>query len=145
MSRIISWRSHFKSTDRNGYIPVDSCHHNAWLKSLPRSQLLRLRCNCTNVSDFVDQSLVIKHRFIDKGYVAKDIDVVIQNVLNIEICCGLRGSTSKMIKSSNGLFFTTSSLQHRQIKEISWKQALEGLENWPLSRPCTPWSSMSYL
>lgn len=27
--------THFKSTDRNGYIPKNSCHHRPWLDNIP--------------------------------------------------------------------------------------------------------------
>lgn len=35
-------KTFFKLTDRNGYIPVDSCHYGPWLKSVPRSNYYAL-------------------------------------------------------------------------------------------------------
>lgn len=34
-------KTFFKTTDRNGYIPVDSCHHVYWLKSIPRGPVFK--------------------------------------------------------------------------------------------------------
>lgn len=33
----------FKPTDRNGNIPLDSCHHHSWLSAVPKGQFLRLK------------------------------------------------------------------------------------------------------
>lgn len=36
----LAFTTYFKPTNRNGYIPVDSCHHDQWLKSIPHGQFL---------------------------------------------------------------------------------------------------------
>ena len=43
----------FKDTDRNAFIPTDSCHHAPWIKGVPKSQYLRLKRNCTDPHDFL--------------------------------------------------------------------------------------------
>lgn len=42
-----STKSYLKPTDKNGFIPIDSCHHPTWLKSVPKGQFKRIRRNCT--------------------------------------------------------------------------------------------------
>ena len=58
----------FKATDRNSFIPLNSCHHNQWLKSVPKSQYLRLRRNCSDPLEFSEQAKVLTSRFLEKGY-----------------------------------------------------------------------------
>lgn len=46
----------FKGTDRNSFIPVDSCHFGPWLRSVPKSQYMRLRRNCSDPREFLVQA-----------------------------------------------------------------------------------------
>lgn len=62
--------TYFKSTDRNAFIPHDSCHHSSWLDSVPKSQYMRLKHNCTKTEDFRRQANVLTNRFLEKGYSA---------------------------------------------------------------------------
>lgn len=52
------FQTYFKPTDRNGFIPTDSCHHQSWLCST--------------------------QRFLDKGYASSDIDLELQNTLKFD-------------------------------------------------------------
>lgn len=61
-------KTHFKNVDRNSYLPLESCHHRNCLYNIPKGQLMRLRRNCTNKSDFLAQAENMGHRFIKKGY-----------------------------------------------------------------------------
>lgn len=61
----------FKNTDRNGYIPMDSCHHPSWLSAEPKGQFLRLRRNCTHKEDYFKESMVLRSIWLKgmmKGY-----------------------------------------------------------------------------
>lgn len=60
-------KNYFKPTDRNSYLPLDSCHHMVWLTNIPKGQFTRLRRNCSRRSDFLVQSELLGKRFIDKG------------------------------------------------------------------------------
>ncbi|KAM9324544.1 uncharacterized protein PAF06_000603 [Gastrophryne carolinensis] len=60
--------TYFKPTDRNGYVPRTSCHHPRWLETIPKSQFIRLRRNCTSIEDFDAQSSLLSQRFSEKGY-----------------------------------------------------------------------------
>lgn len=63
----------FKSTDRNSYIPMDSCHHAFWLRSVPKSQYMRLKRNCTEQEEFLVQAETLTQRFLEKGYLMKSL------------------------------------------------------------------------
>lgn len=114
--------TYFKSTDRNGFIPVDSCHHVSWLNSVPRSQFLRLRRNCTEKETFFEQAKILKSRFEDKGYNTDDLNLEIQKAVSIDRKSLLE---VKPKKESDGRFrwalLTSFSTQHRQIKNIMRK------------------------
>lgn len=64
----IIMKTHFKAKDRNSYIPQNSCYHKPWLVNVPRGQFLRIKRNCTNISDFEEQSTELDNTFIRKGY-----------------------------------------------------------------------------
>ncbi|XP_077327832.1 uncharacterized protein LOC143962429 [Lithobates pipiens] len=71
-----------REKDRNGFISVDSCHHKSRLSSVPRSQFLRLRRNCTDLDTFKAQAEILKQRFLDKGYDITVLDGEVQRVVN---------------------------------------------------------------
>lgn len=64
----ITTKSFFKTTDRNSYIPITSCHHKPWLNNIPRGQFTRMRRNCTRVEDYEVQSIRLSNMFLEKGY-----------------------------------------------------------------------------
>lgn len=72
--------TYFKSTDWNSYIGQGSCHHPFWLKGVPKSQFIRLRRKCTIYDDYIKQSMVLRARFIEKGYSADELDGIISDV-----------------------------------------------------------------
>lgn len=76
--------NHFKPTDRNAFILLESCHHNRWLRNIPRGQCIRLRRNCTQEEDFISQSQVLSTRFQQKGYDQSILENEIEKVRNIE-------------------------------------------------------------
>lgn len=49
----------FKETDSDSFININSCHHAAWLKSVPKSTFLRLKRNCTNRNDFLHEASML--------------------------------------------------------------------------------------
>ncbi|CAI9595210.1 unnamed protein product, partial [Staurois parvus] len=79
----ISTKSYFKPTDRNSFIPKDSCHLPRWLANIPRGQFLRIHRNCTNREDFITQSNILKNRFIEKGYNATSLESEINEIVNM--------------------------------------------------------------
>lgn len=72
--------TYFKETDRNSFIPLTSCYHKSWLAAVPKAQFQRIRQNCAEISEFYQQALVLKQRFLNKGYQEYEIDETIANV-----------------------------------------------------------------
>lgn len=108
-------RTHFKSTDCNSYIPVDSYDHRVWLRSTPCSQFLRLRGNCTEAMDYERQALLLKDCFLQKGYMQQELNEGIEQVTN-EL---LRDRDTDTTSSEHFKWFLVSySVQHKQIKNI---------------------------
>lgn len=60
----------FKETDRNCYVPIQSCHHLKWLKAIPNMQIRRI---CDNLEDFHTQSEILTNQFIEKGYSHREL------------------------------------------------------------------------
>lgn len=63
----IRMANHFKLTDGNAFISVESYHYSKWLCNNQRGQFIRLRLNCSYEGDFVSQSQVLASRFLQKG------------------------------------------------------------------------------
>lgn len=80
----INMVTHFKATDRNAFIPVESCHHSKWLCNIPRGQFIRLRRNCTEVGDFLSQSQTLISRFTEKGYDKNKLVQELDNVVTLD-------------------------------------------------------------
>lgn len=78
------FQTYFKPTDCNGFIPMDSCHHRSWLCTVPRSQFLQLRKNCSGTETFKTQTMVLRQRFLDKGYDQIEVDFELQNTLGVD-------------------------------------------------------------
>lgn len=105
--------------DQYSFIPTDSCHHRSWLKSVPHSQFLRLRRNCTDVDTYVVQASILKQRFIEKGYDELSLNSEIQQVAMVNRCSLL---TPKPPRESDNTYkcsmLTTFFVQHKEIKNI---------------------------
>lgn len=80
-SRQFKFQTHFKTTDRNSFIPTDSCHHMSWLKSVPRSQFLRLRRDCTSIDTYLSQASLLKQRLLEKGYDKSAVDLELHKLI----------------------------------------------------------------
>lgn len=75
-------QGHFKATDRNGFVPTNSCHHPQWLGAVPKGQYMRIRRNCDNISDFHTQRYLL--RFCEKGYSLEDLTKTKNQVLSMD-------------------------------------------------------------
>lgn len=112
--------THFKETDWNSFISVDSCHQASWLKALPKSKFMRLKWNCSLKKDYFSQAHKLRSYFLDKGYNGNMLDSTIREVGLIErvlILSGTnrRGGSDESFKSS---FITSYSTQHFILKRI---------------------------
>lgn len=118
---VLVTKTFFKATDRNSFIPVDSCHHAPWLKSVPRSQMVRLRQNFTSDQEFLEQASQLRSRFLEKGYQSAELDVEVQNTFHLDREV-LLGETSNRVKDKKfeprWSFYTMYSAHHRQLKSL---------------------------
>lgn len=132
-------RNHFKATDRNGYIPLTSCHHKLWLCNIPWGQFVRLRRNCTLESDYLLQSQTLATRFTSKGYSWPLIHQEIEKVRAIErntiIADKVQDSDKEV--GTNFKMLLEYNIQHRKFENTVTK-------HWPiLKRRCHFWADPS--
>ena len=110
----------FKVTDRNSFIPLGSCHHNQWLKAVPKSQYLRLRRNCSDPLEFSKQAKVLTDRFLEKGYDKRSLDETLETVSSIPRVDLLierpRGERDQF--QGGAPFITSYSIQHGSVKQL---------------------------
>ncbi|CAH2219440.1 Hypothetical predicted protein, partial [Pelobates cultripes] len=64
----ITTKTFQKSVDVNGYLHAKSGHHPTWIQNIPLGQFTRIRRNCSFMSDYEKESLVLCQRFIEKSY-----------------------------------------------------------------------------
>lgn len=100
----------FKSTDRNSYIPTDSCYHEAWLRSVPKSQLIRLRRNCSDHGEFLVQADVLIRRFLEKGYPEASLRSALDGVVLLDRSVLLRNRAPNQDRVPSIPFITTYSI-----------------------------------
>ena len=82
-SRVLT-KTYFKPTDRNGFVPISSCHHPKWLGAIPKGQYMRIRRNCDDVADFELQAAILTEKFIEKGYTKNALWKTQQEVLAMD-------------------------------------------------------------
>uniref|UniRef100_A0A8C5M2E7 Reverse transcriptase domain-containing protein n=1 Tax=Leptobrachium leishanense TaxID=445787 RepID=A0A8C5M2E7_9ANUR len=73
-------KTYFKPVDVNNYIESTSCHAPAWLKSVPKSQLTRLRRNCTEREIFDLQANKLIGDLKEKGYKEESLIDIMKDV-----------------------------------------------------------------
>lgn len=63
-------------TDPNtlAFLDFENCHYPKWIQNIPKGQFCRLRQNCTWDINYVEQSVALKKKFLDKKYAEKLID-----------------------------------------------------------------------
>lgn len=114
----LSTATYFKNTDRNSYIPTDSCHHEAWLRSVPKSQLIRLKRNCSDHEEFLAQADVLIGRFLEKGYSEVSLKTTLDEVATLDRRTLLNHKVPNMDRAPSVPFITTYSLQHRNVARL---------------------------
>lgn len=63
---------------------MGSCHYASWLKSVPTSQYMRLKRNCTKSSEFLMQAEILTQRFLDEGYTQESLSDTVRQVMLID-------------------------------------------------------------
>lgn len=112
-----TWNN-FKPSDRNGYIPLDSCHHRSWLCNIPRGKLIRLRCNFTSGSDFLAQSNILAERFQQKDYSKDVIHKEIARVGSLNRSDLISDSNNKKEVKHEFKIILDYNIQHKQFEKI---------------------------
>lgn len=128
----------FKSTDRNSYILVDSCHYGPWLRAVPKSQYMRLKLNCTSKDKFLIQTDVLTSRFVEKGYSRDSLKNTQEEVICMHRRELLREKSLQGGSMSGSVvpFITTISVQHMNVKKMMRKQHI--LKNDQIFNPVLP-------
>lgn len=125
----LSTKTHFKDTDRNGYIPTSSCHHPKWIGNIPKGQFMRIRRNCSNITDFEEQTNNLIKRFVDKGYKKRDLLTLKEQIKNMDrhkLMEATQNTHKRDKNKSLGLAFLTGyNTQYRSIESIVKK-------HWPI-------------
>ena len=62
-----------KPTDSHSYLRYESCHPKHTMFSLPFSQFLRVRRNCTKLEDFEKHGMTLVNHFTKRGYPLVDL------------------------------------------------------------------------
>lgn len=119
----IKIKTYFKPTDRNMFIPIDSCYHMVWLRSVPHGQFWPLRQNCSTTHDLEQQALSLRQRTKEKGYNKSEEDTEIKKAkIKMDTC--------------KWYFFTYFPIQNRQIRNILNKH-WDILRNYCILGPTT--------
>lgn len=121
------------------YIGTDSCHDESWLRSVPMSLFLRSRRNCSFRDDYLREGEFLKTCFLQKGYTAIDLDLVLADVdlRKREDLLKPKTKNENADFSSRLLFFTTYSNQHFFIKNI-FRKHWDVLKNDRILGPLLP-------
>lgn len=115
--------TYFKATDRNSYIPINSCHYSSWLSSVPKSQYMRPKRNCTETSDFLIQANTLTNRFLNKGYSNESLQTTLNQVslMHRKDLLKEKSLVERINKAPSVPFITTFSVQHQTIKYLIYK------------------------
>lgn len=71
-------RLYKKPTDRSSYLNFSSFHPFNLRASIPFSQFLRVKRNCTLKKDFVAASTTLRGKFLDRGYPLPIVEKALQ-------------------------------------------------------------------
>ena len=125
-----------KPTDSHLYLNVHSCHPEHVIKSIPKSQFLRLRRICSSSFDFMQQCKIYSQYFIRQGYnehrileQAKEISLLNRDELLTK--------KTKPKDQQKTIFVTTWHPKLKQLPSIL-RQNFHNLENDPRLKEIFP-------
>ena len=110
-----------KSTDRQSYLHHKSYHPTSTKKSIPYSQALRLSRVCSEDDDYHSQLLLLKEKFLEKGYTDQEITTQFNKATSI---AREETLTYKVKKPFNKMVFSTT--YNKSLPDI--KKGIE--DNW---------------
>lgn len=118
-------RTHFKETNRNGYIPFSNCHHPQWKRAIPKAQFIRIKHNCDLMVDYQEQTGILIERFVDKGYERKELEHIRKQIGCLDRNGLLQGKDRSNTTKDKVPFITVFNSQYRTLERIVKK-------NWPI-------------
>lgn len=124
-------KTFFKGTDRNGYIPISSCHHPRWKVNIPKGQLLRLRRNCDSAEDFLTQADTNIERFKKKGYSPQALAKLKEKMSKVDQKNLLVQKNKATNSQQNMAFITGFNTQYKEFEFIFKKY-------WPILSKILP-------
>ena len=71
---------HYKATDSHSYLDHHSLHNPSMKNSIPPSQFLRLRCQCSDDTDFKEKAEEMVEFFIQRHYPEDIVRTALQKV-----------------------------------------------------------------
>lgn len=113
-----------KPLSRNTLLKADSNHPSVLKRNIPVGQFLRLKRNCSTDVEFVNKSLEMKERFLQRGYNVADITSAIERA-RLTDRKSLLLKRRKRANSSRICFSTEFNPVAGQIKNIV-------LKHWPI-------------
>ncbi|XP_031751078.1 uncharacterized protein LOC116408410 [Xenopus tropicalis] len=73
-----------KTCSGNSLLRADSCHPSHLFKGIPLGQFIRLRRNCNTDKAFLEQSLLLRDRFLERGYTHHSLSLAFTKALRTE-------------------------------------------------------------
>ena len=104
---ILTTTTFHKPTDANTYLHYKSSHPKSQKESIPYSQFLRMKRNCTTKEDSRNNITKLTKEFKSRGYPTTTLEVSQSAVANITQNC-LLNHTPKPRKSSGKLIYVTT-------------------------------------
>lgn len=114
----LNTKVYLKPTDRNSYLCIRSGHYPAWIRNIPKGQILRVRHNCTEL-DYFAQAGTLKDKFIQKGYREDVLDITIIEIAKIPRKQCLRNKDAKPLNDQHQWgFISNFHYQYREIENL---------------------------
>lgn len=88
------------------------------MRSVPKSQFIRLKRNCSNHAEFLAQADILMKRFLEKGYVETSLRNTLDEVAEIDRCTLLEIKKPHRERVPTIPFITTYSSQHNSIAKL---------------------------
>ncbi|XP_078540042.1 uncharacterized protein LOC144825001 [Lissotriton helveticus] len=105
-----------KPTARNTLLHYSSFHPSSQKDSIPFSQFLRLRRNCTRLTDYDQRATVMKEKFLERGYPHRLIRDSFKRARYYDRQHLLTGTNVK--RDASLVFVTRHSMLNKQIQQI---------------------------
>ncbi|KAM4021789.1 coagulation factor XIII B chain-like [Anomaloglossus baeobatrachus] len=113
-----------KSTATNSIVTADSCHHSRTKHNIPVGELIRMKRNCSQPSDYFKEEILTCDRLADRGYpdwVLNRAKSIVAQIDRSELLGknSRKGKYSNKLKQSNNIVFSTNySKQYDLITKI---------------------------